>query len=87
MADKKLKRAGSAKSSVRRRTRTVAGSEKPTHGVPGSEQDPRRRLGNFATAGEHARIGGRTTGIVGQSKKRFRTDKARSVKSGAYKAR
>lgn len=64
----------SAKSSVKRRSRLVKGSQKATSGVPGSEQDPRRRLGNFATAGEHARVGGRTTGIVGQSKKRFRTD-------------
>ncbi len=24
------------------------------HGAPASEQDPKRRLGNFETAGEHA---------------------------------
>jgi hypothetical protein len=24
------------------------------HGAPASEQDPKRRLGNYATAGEHA---------------------------------
>ena len=54
MATKKAKTADKAKSSVRRRSRLVTGSEVPTHGVPGSEQDPRRRLGNFGGAGEHA---------------------------------
>jgi hypothetical protein len=44
-------------------------------GAPFSEQDPKRRLGNFAGAGEHARQGGRTRGIVGQTKQRNRTDK------------
>jgi len=63
-----------AKSSVRRRMRLVTGSEVPTHGVPGSEQDPRRRMGNFSTAGEHARVGGRRTGIVGQKKSKLHTD-------------
>lgn len=44
-------------------------------GAPFNEQDPKRRLGNFNTAGEHARVGGRTTGIVGQTKKKSKTDK------------
>lgn len=26
----------------------------PPHGAPASEQDPKRRLGNFQTAGEHS---------------------------------
>jgi hypothetical protein len=51
---------------------TVAG------GAPFSEQDPKRRLGNFAGAGEHPRQGGRTSGIVGQTKQRGRTDKRKS---------
>jgi len=42
--------------------------------MPGSEQDPKRRLGNFTSAGEHSRIGGRTSGIVGQTTKKGRTD-------------
>jgi len=75
MATKKLKRAGAAKSSVRRRTRLVQGGQSASQGVPGSEQDAKRRLGNFEGAGEHARVGGRTSGIVGQRTKRFRTDK------------
>jgi len=54
MAMKKQKRAVSAKSSVRRRTRLVEGSQHATAGLPGSEQNARRRLGNFETAGEHA---------------------------------
>ena len=32
-------------------------------------------LGNFSGAGEHARRGGRTSGIVGQTTKRNHTDK------------
>jgi hypothetical protein len=44
-------------------------------GAPFNEQDPKRRLGNFSGAGEHARQGGRTSGIVGQTKQRGRTDK------------
>ena len=56
-------------------TRTVQRSQIPTAATPGGEQDPKRRLGNFTGAGEHARIGGRTSGIVGQTTKRSRTDK------------
>jgi hypothetical protein len=43
-------------------------------GEPATNQDVKRRLGNFTTAGEHARQGGRTSGIVGQTKKKNRTD-------------
>jgi hypothetical protein len=77
MATKKAKSSDKAKSSVRRRSRLVTGSEVPTRGVPGSEQDPRRRMGNFEGVGEHARVGGRTSGIVGQTTKQFTTDKAK----------
>jgi hypothetical protein len=76
MAMKKTKNASTAKSSVRRRTRLVQGGQKASAGIPGAEQDPKRRLGNFQTAGEHARVGGRTSGIVGQRTKQFRTDTA-----------
>ncbi len=44
-------------------------------GAAFQEQDPKRRLGNFATTGEHARQGGRTSGIVGQTKQKNKTDK------------
>jgi hypothetical protein len=74
MAMKKAKQSSTAKSSVRRRARLVEGGQRSTAGVPGSEQDGRRRMGNFETAGEHARVGGRTSGIVGQTTKRSRTD-------------
>ena len=49
--------------------------DKRATGAPFSEQDPKRRLGNFNGAGEHSRQGGRTTGIVGQTKRRNHTDK------------
>jgi len=51
--------------------------------MPGSSQDIKRRLGNFTTAGEHARVGGRTSGIVGQTTKQGKTDK----RGGAGKQR
>jgi hypothetical protein len=50
----------------------------PANGVPGSQQDAKRRLGNFEGAGEHPRQGGRTTGIVGQKKQKNRTDKGKA---------
>jgi len=63
------------KSSVKRRTRTVGGSQLPGKTVPGGQQDEKRRLGDFTGAGEHARQGSRSSGIVGQTTKRSRTDK------------
>ena len=65
------------KSSVRRRT--INGRIKPGSqtGSPPQQQDVKRRLGNYETAGEHARVGGRTSGIVGQRKAKFRTDNRR----------
>jgi hypothetical protein len=75
VAKKTNKKTGPAKSSVKRRSRVVASKQKPTSSIPGGEQDIQRRLGNFTGAGEHARVGGRTSGIVGQTTKRGRTDK------------
>jgi hypothetical protein len=63
------------KTSAKRRSRSIPKSQVPTAGVPGSEHDPKGRTGNFETAGEHARVGGRTSGIVGQTKQKFHTDK------------
>jgi hypothetical protein len=50
--------------------------DKTPTGAPFSEQDPKRRLGNFSGAGEHPRQGSRNAGIVGQTKQRNHTDKA-----------
>jgi hypothetical protein len=50
------------------------GAKKVAKGAPATEQDPKRRLGDFEGAGEHARQGGRTTGIVGQKKSQNHTD-------------
>ena len=82
MATKRLKHSA-LKSSVKRRTlnqtaasdQTAAGKRT---GMPGQQQDPKRRLGNFSGRGEHARIGGRTSGIVGQTTKDFGTDNKRT---------
>ena len=75
MAKKASKAAKPAKASVKKRSRVVAGSQTVGKSIPGGEQDVKRRLGNFSSAGEHPRIGGRTSGIVGQTTKRSRTDK------------
>lgn len=64
-----------AKTAAKRPSKTLSRSQVPTKAVPGGEQDAKRRLGNFTAAGEHARVGGRTSGIVGQTTKRGRTDK------------
>jgi len=69
--------------STNKKKSTVGGGQKSRQsqlrkdpvGAPFSEQDPKRRLGNFAGTGEHPRVGGRTSGIVGQTKKRNHTDK------------
>jgi hypothetical protein len=76
MATKRQKRS-TLKSSVKRRTLNQNASGSRT-GMPGQEQDPKRRLGNFSGRGEHARIGGRTSGIVGQTTKDFGTDNKRT---------
>jgi hypothetical protein len=62
----------SVKPTVKKRTLNPAGDM--PRGAPFQEQDVKRRLGNFQTAGEHARVGGRGTGIVGQKKQKFSTD-------------
>jgi hypothetical protein len=55
-------------------------SKKPSDntGAPTNEQDAKRRLGNYGGAGEHPRQGGRTSGIVGQTKQKNKTDKGGS---------
>lgn len=73
MAKKTSKAAKPAKASVKRRARTVTDGQMAGNSIPGGEQDVKRRLGNFTTAGEHARVGGRG-GIVGQTTKKNRTD-------------
>jgi hypothetical protein len=69
-----------AKPTVKRRSinQITGGSQQPGGGVPGHEQDVKRRLGNFTGKGEHARKGGRTSGIVGQTTKRNHTDRGSS---------
>ena len=58
MALKKVKSQSAAKPTVKKRTLNWSGSKK-AKGAPASEQDPKRRLGDFTTAGEHARTGSR----------------------------
>jgi hypothetical protein len=77
MATKK-KSKPSVKASVKKRTLNQSGAAKAA-GEPFSNQDAKRRLGTFEGAGEHARVGGRTSGIVGQTTKTFRTDNRKSA--------
>ncbi|MGI8979083.1 MAG: hypothetical protein ACR2FY_07655 [Pirellulaceae bacterium] len=72
MATKKLHSKSAVKPTVKKRTVNQPGAGVP-RGAPASDQDAKRRLGNFTTAGEHARVGGRK-GIVGQTTKKNRTD-------------
>lgn len=62
------------KATVKKRTLNATSSASPAVGSPFNDQDTKRRLGNFVGAGEHARVGGRTAGIVGQTKQKSRTD-------------
>ena len=74
VAKKTAKKAiSTAKSKAKKRLPSKA---KAGNGVSFNEQDPKRRLGNFTGAGEHSRQGGRTSGIVGQTKQRNKTDKS-----------
>jgi hypothetical protein len=66
----KSKVKGNAKSQ-----KSKAKAKKRSPGAPFNEQDPKRRLGNYEGAGEAPRKGGRTSGIVGQTKQRNKTDK------------
>jgi len=66
MATKNTRSRSAVKPTVKKRTLNWTGAQK-TSGAPASEQDPKRRLGGFTGAGEHSRLGGRTSGIVGQT--------------------
>ena len=75
MPTRKTDKARTAKTTAKKRSVNVTGHGKKPAGAPFSEQDPKRRLGNFVGAGEHARQGGRQAGIVGQKKQKSKTDK------------
>src|SRR5687768_12373665 len=66
-------------------TPAKAGAKRAGKGMPGQEQDPKRRLGTFTGTGEHARKGGRTSGIVGQTTKDFGTDNKRTKSTKSRK--
>lgn len=57
---------------------TESKAVKKKRGAPMNDQDPKRRLGNFEGAGEAPRRGSRMTGIGGQSKQKFKTDKKKA---------
>ena len=81
-AKRSTKSKATVKSTVKKRTlNPPGGSKKAGRGAPFNDQDAKRRLGNFEGAGEHPRQGGRTTGVVGQTKSQFRTDNAIRNKS------
>lgn len=76
MATKKKSRSP-VKAGVKKRSLN-SGLTKGSQGDPFSNQDVKRRMGTFESAGEHARVGGRTSGIVGQTTKRFSTQKGKT---------
>ena len=65
--------AKTVKSTIKKRSVNASARSK-TRGAPASQKDAKGRLGNFETAGEHARVGGRE-GIIGQRKGKFKTDR------------
>ena len=66
-----------AKATTKKRSLN-AGNGKAGGGAPFSNLDVKRRTGNFGSAGEHPHVGGRTSGIVGQTKRTFRTNNKKS---------
>jgi hypothetical protein len=74
MAKKVKKKAAAKSAGKKQRSLNAPGAGRST-GEPTTNQDAKRRLGNFSGAGEHARQGGRTSGIVGQTKRQNKTDK------------
>lgn len=69
-----------AKGPAKPRGRGAISSDTLYRGAPFNEKDVKNRLGNFSGAGEHPLVGGRTAGIVGQTKKKNSTDKKKSGK-------
>jgi hypothetical protein len=67
------KKTAAVKSTAKKRSLNV-GPAKKTKGDPFSNQDAKRRMGTFAGTGEHAHVGGRTSGIVGQTTRQFSTE-------------
>ena len=64
------------KATTKKRSVNAVPKKKAPRGAPASDQDPKRRLGNFSNAGEPARSGvARKTGQVGSSKRRAQTNK------------
>lgn len=70
MAKKQAKKPKPSPAKGKKSRSLNAPGAQPAAGSPATHQDVKRRLGNFEGAGEHARQGGRTTGIVGQTKKK-----------------
>lgn len=56
---KKQKAKGKQKTFAKKRTANPTPGQGPQTGEGFQQQDPKRRLGNFETAGEHARTGTR----------------------------
>jgi len=75
MAKKKSKSSVKPTAKKQRSLNAAGSGNKAGGGAPFNEQDPKRRLGDFSSAGEHPRQGGRSTGIVGQKKQKSKTDK------------
>jgi hypothetical protein len=76
------KKKGNPKTKATAKKRTVnppGGAPRVDQGSPFNEQDVKRRLGGFTTTGEHSLVGGRH-GIIGQTKKKFATDKKKPKK-------
>lgn len=79
------KQNSTTKPAAKKRTLNAGPAGHPAQGEPATNQDIKRRLGNFEGAGEHARVGGRSSGIVGQTTKKLRTTKKNVPKAAPTK--
>lgn len=71
----KRKSVTTTKPSASKRTLNNDRKAEKKGGAPFHEQDPKRRLGDFVGTGEHARVGGRSKGIVGKRDRKSSVNK------------
>lgn len=82
MAKKSAAKSSAGKSSSQRAKKPSKVAKNPPRGAPTTDQDPKRRLGNFTGAGEAPRKGYRTSGINGPQKRRESAKRANKNKGG-----
>lgn len=80
MAKKTAAKTNVGKGPTQRVNKPSKAVKNPPRGAPTTDQDPKRRLGNFTGAGEAPRKGYRTSGINGPQKRRESAKRANKKK-------